>query len=171
MGLAWRWPSGQSRSRTCSAPSARHWAWTRAARTPAMSAGPFRWSSTAQRCARSFEGTQRRRPMRRTALLAVALAALPVTAADVESRVLTHYLPQDFLETAVRTEGWTEVALKIPGGLRKGDVVRVWSGGLIDRGNGEKPGECVCGPAGVQTSKAPADAARLALAPRPQDAF
>lgn len=70
-------------------------------------------------------------------------------AADVESRRLTHYLPQDFLETVVRTENWTEVPLDIKGGLGKEDVVRVWSGGLIDRGNGEQPGINCVGPEGA----------------------
>src|SRR5262245_50537465 len=62
-------------------------------------------------------------------------------AAELESRVLTHYLPQDFLETAIRTEGWTEIPLKVNGGLRKGDVIRIWAGGSIDRGNGDQPGQ------------------------------
>ena len=44
----------------------------------------------------------------RTATFMILLAfAGTVGAADVESRVLTHYVPQDFLETVVRTEGWT----------------------------------------------------------------
>jgi hypothetical protein len=104
---------------------------------------------------------------------ALVLAASVAPAAEVESRVLTHYLPQDFLETVVRTENWTEVVLKFPGGLRKGDVVRVWAGGLIDRGDGEKPGECVNGPAGVEVSlaKPPVDAAKLALSHQPADTF
>src|SRR5438270_14078589 len=66
-----------------------------------------------------------------------------LVAAEVESRVLTHYVPQDLLEAAVRTEGWTELALAVKGGLHKGDVVRVWAGGSIDRGNGERPGDNV----------------------------
>jgi hypothetical protein len=104
-------------------------------------------------------------------VLAVLLTALawPAAAADVESRVLTHYLPQDFLEAAVRTEGWTEVSLKVNGGLRKGDVVRVWAGGLIDRGNGEKPGENANGPAGVETGIDQTVA--FVLSPNPSDAF
>ena len=83
--------------------------------------------------------------------------------------MLTHYLPQDFLETAVRTENWTEVALDVKGGVRKGDVVRVWSGGLIDRGNGDQPGENTAGPSGP----APAAAAGqpLSLSPRPEHAY
>jgi hypothetical protein len=92
-------------------------------------------------------------------------------AAEVESRVLTHYLPQDFLETGVRSEKWTEVPLAVPGGLRKGDVVRVWAGGLIDRGNGEQPGANVNGPAGVEAGKVSVDRGALALSPEPADAF
>src|SRR5262249_40838407 len=62
--------------------------------------------------------------------------------------VLTHYVPQDLLESAVRKEGWTGLSLAVKGGLRKGDVVRVWAGGSIDRG-GERPGENVNGPDGL----------------------
>lgn len=86
--------------------------------------------------------------MRRVALAALLLFVLAAPAADVESRVLTHYVPQDVLEAAVRKEGWTEVPLAVKGGVRKGDVVRVWAGGSIDRGNGERPGENAGGPAG-----------------------
>jgi hypothetical protein len=86
------------------------------------------------------------RPVALTALLAFVLAA---PAADVESRVLTHYVPQDALEAAVRKEGWTDLTLAVKGGVRKGDVVRIWAGGSIDRGNGEQPGENVVGPAGA----------------------
>jgi hypothetical protein len=75
--------------------------------------------------------------------------------AEVESRQLTHYVPQDFLETAVRTEAWTEVALNVKGGNRKGDVVRIWAGGSIDRGNGEQPGQNVNGPTGIDNIKLP----------------
>src|SRR5205823_238024 len=89
--------------------------------------------------------------MRRTALaLAVALCCA-APAAEVESRVLTHYLPQDFLETVVRKDGWTEVTLNVKGGVRKGDVVRLWAGGSIDRG-GDQPGENVNGPDGVPSA-------------------
>jgi hypothetical protein len=78
-----------------------------------------------------------------------------VFAAEVESRQLTHYIPQDTLETIVRKEGWTEVPLAVKGGVRKGDVVRVWAGGTIDRG-GEQPGENMSGPdgPGLATGKA-----------------
>jgi hypothetical protein len=85
-------------------------------------------------------------------LLCVYLCNLWITsalvAADVESRQLTHYVPQDTLEVAVRTENWTEVPLAVKGGVRKGDVVRVWAGGSIDRG-GEQPGQNVSGPDGI----------------------
>src|SRR5262245_15219690 len=78
-------------------------------------------------------------------------------AAEVESRQLTHYVPQDFLETAIRTEGWTEVTLNVKGGVRKGDVVRIWAGGSIDRGNGEQPGQNVNGPGGHSDFKVNGD--------------
>jgi hypothetical protein len=110
-----------------------------------------------------------RRTVMRTAVFVVVLgAASAVMAADVESRVLTHYLPQDFLETAVRTENWTEVPLDVKGGVRKGDTVRIWTGGSIDRGNGDKPGENANGPAGPE-GKAPAGP--LALSPDAGNAF
>ena len=88
-------------------------------------------------------------------------------AAEVESRQLTHYLPQDFLETAVRTENWTEVPLAVKGGVRKGDVVRVWAGGSIDRGNSEQPGQNVNGPAGIEAK----EKANFALSAEPAHAF
>src|SRR5437763_9771573 len=92
-------------------------------------------------------------------------AANRLFAADVESRQLTHYLPQDFLETAVRTEGWAEVTLAVKGGVRAGDVVRVWAGGSIDRGNGDQPGQNANGPDGAAP---PADAKPdFALSPEP----
>jgi len=108
--------------------------------------------------------------MHRAAVLVLLVTASSALAAEVESRVLTHYVPQDLLETAVRTEGWTDVPLKIAGGTRKGDVVRVWTGGSIDRGNGDKPGENVNGPEGVAGQSAD-DAKRLALSQTPEHAF
>ena len=108
--------------------------------------------------------------MRRTSFVLLFVLGVTATAADVESRVLTHYVPQDLLETAVRTEGWTEVPLKVAGGPRKGDVVRVWAGGSIDRGNGDQPGENVGGPDGVGGLSAEA-AKKLALAQAPEQAF
>jgi hypothetical protein len=92
-------------------------------------------------------------------------------AADVESRVLTHYVPQDFLETMVRTEGWTELPLDVKGGLRKGDVVRVWAGGSIDWGNGDQPGDNVSSPAGRDTAIPSTEAQKLALRQEAEDAF
>ena len=87
-------------------------------------------------------------------------------AAEVESRQLTHYVPQDTLETVVRKEGWTEVPLNVKGGIKKGDVVRVWAGGSIDRGNGEQPGENVNGPQGIAAAKGD-----FALSAQPVHAF
>ncbi len=87
--------------------------------------------------------------MRTLPLAALLVFALAAPAADVESRVLTHYVPQDFLETVVRTEGWTEITLKVKGDVRKDDTIRIWTGGLIDRGNGDQPGENVNPPMGV----------------------
>src|SRR5262245_64959019 len=99
----------------------------------------------------------------RTAALALTLVlVLAAPAADVESRVLTHYVPQDLLEAAVRKEGWTEIVLNVKGGVRKGDVVRVWAGGSIDRG-GDAPGENVAGPDGVADAGVPGG--RRALSP------
>src|ERR1700751_1290257 len=104
-------------------------------------------------------------------IVLVSLAgAMVAVAADVESRVLTHYVPQDLLETAVRTEAWTEVPLKVAGGTRKGDLVRLWAGGSIDRGNGDPPGDNVGGPDGVGGLSAEA-ARKLALSPTAEHAF
>lgn len=102
-------------------------------------------------------------------LTAVLTLAATTPGADVESRVLTHYLPQDLLEAVVRTEGWTELKLDVKGGLLKNDVVRLWAGGSIDRGNGDKPGVNVNGPDGLPS--APVDPARLVLSPQPADAY
>src|SRR5437899_8684319 len=99
--------------------------------------------------------------MRLATVLSVFFIAFAASGAELESRVLTHYVPQDLLETAVRTEGWTEVPLAVKGGVRKGDVVRIWAGGSIDRGNGEQPGQSVNGPAGAVAGKDPS----LALSP------
>src|SRR5262245_32057680 len=87
--------------------------------------------------------------MRAVSLFVSCLIVFPVLAAEVEMRCLTHYLPQDSLETIVRTEGWTELTLAVKGGVRKDDTVRIWTGGLIDRGNGDQPGENVNGPTGI----------------------
>jgi hypothetical protein len=107
--------------------------------------------------------------MRRVAfILTVALAGV-APGAELESRVLTHYVPQDLLETCVRTEGWTEIPLNIKGGTRKGDIVRIWAGGSIDRGNGDQPGENFGGPDGSPT--AVVEVQRLALSPQPGHTF
>src|SRR6202790_1453710 len=90
-----------------------------------------------------------RRSMRTVTISLFLWLTISARAAEVESRVLTHYVPQDLLETAVRTEGWTEIPLAVKGGVRKGDVVRIWAGGSIDRGNGDRPGENVNGPEGL----------------------
>ena len=97
--------------------------------------------------------------------------ALFVPSAELESRQLTHYVPQDLLEKAVRTEGWTEIPLAVKGGTRKGDMVRIWAGGLIDRGNGDQPGVNVNGPSGPGPVKVVVDASKLVLAPKAEDAF
>src|SRR5262249_35177600 len=100
--------------------------------------------------------------MCRSPLILVLCLGCAALGADVESRVLTHYLPQDLLETVVRKEGWTELTLNVKGGVRKGDVVRIWAGGSIDRG-GDQPGENVNGPDGL----AAADVAGGRVAPSP----
>jgi hypothetical protein len=102
--------------------------------------------------------------MRRAALALILAGAVAASGAELESRVLTHYVPQDLLETAVRTEGWTEIPLKVKGGTRKGDRVRVWTGGSIDRGNGDQPSENVAGPVGLPPA---ADMPKLALSTNP----
>jgi hypothetical protein len=104
--------------------------------------------------------------MRRTVPVLLLALALAAPAAEVESRVLTHYVPQDFLEAVVRKEGWTELKLTVKGGLHKGDVVRVWAGGSIDRG-GERPGENVAGPAGLGKG----GGRSFALSAEPEHAF
>jgi hypothetical protein len=86
--------------------------------------------------------------MRGFALVLTLGLCSAAVAAEVESRQLTHYVPQDTLETVVRKEGWTEVPLNVKGGIKKGDVVRVWAGGSIDRGGGDQPGQNVNGPEG-----------------------
>ncbi len=109
--------------------------------------------------------------MRIIAITVVFMLAFVASAADVESRVLTHYVPQDLLETVVRTESWTEIPLNVKGGVRKGDVVRIWAGGSIDWGNGDRPGENISSPAGPAAGKPSFDAEKLALSPDPVHAF
>jgi hypothetical protein len=95
---------------------------------------------------------------------------MTASAAELESRVLTHYVPQDFLETAIRTEGWTEVQINLKGGTRKGDTIRIWAGGSIDRGNGDQPSQFVAGPEG-ESSKSSAGDAKWALSSQPEHAY
>src|SRR5260370_8800608 len=93
-----------------------------------------------------------------TVLLCLSLAAL---ADEVESRVLTHYVPQDVLESAVRKEGWTLVPLDLKGGVPKGDVVRIWSGGSIELGHGDYPGKYVPAPSSLTPTGLAIDPTRL----------
>jgi hypothetical protein len=109
--------------------------------------------------------------LRLSALLAVLGLVSATLAADVESRVLTHYVPQDFLENAVRKEGWTEVPLAVKGGVRKGDTIRIWAGGSIDRGNGDQPGQNVNGPSGPEPNALAEEKPVLALASEPALTF
>jgi hypothetical protein len=108
--------------------------------------------------------------MRRSAFILAACVSSTALAADVESRQLTHYVPQDFLEAAVRKGEWVEVTLDVKGGVRKGDVVRIWAGGSIDRGDGERPGQVVNGPDGLGTA-AVAGKPEWALSPKGEHAF
>ena len=112
--------------------------------------------------------------MRRLAVVASLTLSCAALAADVESRQLTHYLPQDFLEASVRKEDWSEVKLDVKGGVRKGDVVRVWAAGVIDRGNGDQPGQNVNGPSGLtetERTKAGVEIKKLVLSQQAADAF
>jgi len=103
--------------------------------------------------------------------LAVAIFfVINASAAELESRVLTHYIPQDFLETAIRTESWTEVLINLKGGVRKGDVIRIWAGGSIDRGNGDQPSQYVAGPVGESALLGTGEF-KGALSPRPEHAY
>jgi hypothetical protein len=109
--------------------------------------------------------------MRTFTFLGVLTLSLAAYAADVESRQLTHYVPQNDLEAFVRKEGWTEIPLNVKGGVRKGDVVRIWSGGSIDRGNGDHPSQFVAGPAGVDKPPTGLDPSKLAISADPKDAY
>src|SRR5262245_6184273 len=108
--------------------------------------------------------------MRGLILIPVLGICCAAFAADVESRQLTHYIPQDSLETVVRTEIWTEVPLAVKGGVRKGDVVRVWAGGSIDRG-GEQPGQNVNGPDGLDPKSLGSEKPTFALSAEPAHAY
>ena len=109
--------------------------------------------------------------MRSAALFAIVGFGAFASGADVESRQLTHYVPQDLLENAVRNPGWTEIPLAVKGGVRKGDVVRLWAGGVIDRGNGDQPGENVAGPDGSGAVCAAIDRPALTLSADPGHAY
>jgi hypothetical protein len=91
--------------------------------------------------------------------------------AELESRQLTHYVPQDFLEAAVRREGWTELPLNVKGGVQKGDFVRVWAGGLIDRGNCDQPGANVNGADGLAPAVLGTDKPVFALSSDPAHGY
>jgi len=108
----------------------------------------------------------------RVAIFVTFLAfPVPVRADEVESRVLTHYIPQDFLEKVVRTEGWTEVPIELNGNVRKGDTVRVWAGGWVDRGNGDQPGQNISLPPGLAKTDPSTDASQLALSKESSNAY
>jgi hypothetical protein len=109
--------------------------------------------------------------MRTLSLLLTAALAGVACADELESRQLTHYVPQDLLESAVRKEGWTEVPLAVKGGVRKGDTVRIWAGGSIDRGNGDQPGEHVTGPAGPDPAGPRGTNPACALSAEPAHAY
>jgi hypothetical protein len=103
-------------------------------------------------------------------LILVLASALTSPAADLESRALTHYIPQDQLEAVVRKEGWTEILLKPYDGVRQGDKARIWAGGSIDHGNGNQPGVHVTGPEGAGKVM-PTELARMALSTNPEQAY
>src|SRR5262245_16531564 len=102
-------------------------------------------------------------------LFAFALCAL-APAAELESRALTHYVPQDQLEAIVRKEGWHEIVLKPFEGVKKGDKARIWAGGVIDRGGADQPGKIFAGPAGPD-GKVTVDGAKLSLSSDPAHAY
>lgn len=108
--------------------------------------------------------------MRTLTLFGILSWSLGAYAAEVESRQLTHYVPQNELEEVVRKDGWTEIPLAVKGGVRKGDVVRIWSGGSIDRGNGDHPSQYVAGPVGVDKSSG-LNHSKLALSSEPAHAY
>jgi len=109
--------------------------------------------------------------MRSTAVVALVTLALSVSAADLESRALTHYVPQDLLESSIRKECWTEIVLKPYNGVRKGDIARIWSGGMIDHGNGTQPGVNVAGPSGPVAKLSTEEANKMALSPSPEHPY
>src|SRR5262245_48755267 len=105
--------------------------------------------------------------MRCLALAALSIMTLSAGAADLESRALTTYVAQDTLEGLVRKEGWLELTLKPYGGVRKGDILRVWAGGVIDRGNGDAPGQNFAAPTGSDARKIGISPANLSLSTNP----
>jgi hypothetical protein len=105
----------------------------------------------------------------RCAIACLFLLSSAAFAADLESRVWTHYVPQDFLEKVVRTPDWIEIPLEVKGGVRKGDTVRIWTGGSIDWGNGDRPGQNFNGPDGGKVVSQRAK--DLALSAQPSHAF
>jgi hypothetical protein len=107
--------------------------------------------------------------MRTIAILIFLTLTLSSSAADLESRALTHYIPQDMLENIVRKEGWTEIILKPYDGVKKNDIARIWTGGVIDHGNGNQPGVNVAGPDGIKVP--PAEANKMALSPQADLAY
>ncbi len=109
--------------------------------------------------------------MRTAALTFVLYLTISASGAELESRVLTHYVPQDQLETVVRTEGWTELTLGLKGGVRKDDTVRIWAGGSIDWGNGDQPGQNISGPSGLGKTISADEAKKLALSQEVGNAF
>ena len=109
--------------------------------------------------------------MRRSAIILVLVLSCVALAAEVESRQLTTYIPQDFLEAAVRKEDWTEVPLNLKGGVLKGDTVRIWAGGVIDRGNGDQPGVNVHGPEGFSADFFDSAKPDCALSPKLEHSY
>jgi hypothetical protein len=109
--------------------------------------------------------------MPRAATLVIFFLCMTCPAAELESRALTHYVPQDLLEEVVRKEGWTEIVLKPYGGIRKGDVARIWTGGMIDHGNGNQPGVHVAGPSGQGATLAKEHAEHMSLSHLADQAF
>jgi hypothetical protein len=109
--------------------------------------------------------------VRRAAFFLVLGLYCVTPAAELESRQLTHYVPQDFLEASVRKGDWVDVELAVKGGVRKGDVVRIWAGGSIDRGDGERPGKVVNGPDGVDPASLGANKPAFALSAEPAHAY
>ena len=65
---------------------------------------------------------------------------------------------------------WGGVQTRIVG-VRKGDVVRVWAGGSIDRGNGDQPGVNINGPDGFTPTPIAGEQPAFALSAEPAHAF